>query len=93
MFISQVSAAVYSSKLPLMYCLVVQTNVDYQVVGVCIASQTLERGLYRGLETMKQWNPTWTPRYVMVDYKKEDLNEIEAAFPGEGDSLNRGIPI
>lgn len=32
------------------------------------------------LSTIKGWNPTWDPKYFMVDYSIAEINAIEASF-------------
>ena len=33
------------------------------------------------LSTIKGWNPTWDPKYFMVDYSIAEINAIESEFP------------
>ena len=54
-------------SLPLFF-LVVQTNVNFQIVAVIVVEDESSELLIKALETVKQWNPTITPNYAMVDF-------------------------
>jgi len=71
------------SKIPFpLYCLYVQTNVDYQLVGEFIVQLTDESMIGEGLATFKEWNPGWSPKFCMVDYSEEQIAAVENTFSG-----------
>ena len=72
-----------------MYVVFVQTNVDFQAVGIIAHSKQRKEGLEEGLLILKSWNPAWTPKYVFVDPSEEMNVAINCAFPGNFYSLDR----
>ncbi|XP_039282521.1 uncharacterized protein LOC120348732 isoform X1 [Nilaparvata lugens] len=66
--------------LPL-YFIVVETNVNYQFVGVIITQFETKESVTEGLEIFKRWNPDIHPKYGMVDYATEEIASLEAVFP------------
>ena len=66
-----------------MYALLVQTNVDYQVVGLIIISKHRKEGLQEGLNLFREWNTFWNPKYFLVDYCEVIYNAVTAVFPGK----------
>ena len=67
--------------LPLFF-LVVKTNVDYQVVATFVTENESTESIVEALQVIKQWNPTYKPRYFMTDYSKEEIAALEDVFPG-----------
>ena len=67
--------------LPLFF-LVVKTNVDYQVVATFVTKRESTKSIAEALQVIKQWNPTYKPRYFMTDYSKEEIIALEDVFPG-----------
>ena len=69
------------SALPLFF-LVVKTNVNYHIVATFVTeSQSVER-VAEALQAIKQWNPTYKPRYFMTDYSKEEITALEDVLLG-----------
>ena len=66
------------------YCLLVQTNVDFQAVGVIVVSKQRNYGLIEGLKRFREWNISWNPDYFLVDYSVDIQEAISAVFPGKG---------
>ena len=66
-----------------MYALLVQTNVDFQVVGSLITSKRRKEGLIECLKVFREWNSYWTPRYFMVDCCESIYDAIEVCFPSK----------
>lgn len=54
--------------LPLFF-LVVRTNVGYKPVAEFICENETTNSIAEALEVLKTWNPEWTPRYFMTDYR------------------------
>jgi hypothetical protein len=65
------------------FFLVVKTNVDYQVVGLFIVEEETTDAIKEALTLFSKWNPTWSPRFFMVDKCEEEINAIESVFTGE----------
>ncbi|XP_066927395.1 uncharacterized protein [Clytia hemisphaerica] len=64
------------------YLLMVQTNVDFQVVGVIMHSK-IKGGtsLSECLERFKSFSLQWVPKYFFVDVSEPIFSSIETAFP------------
>ena len=72
------------SKIPFpLFCLYVQTNVDFQLVGEFILQTNASSMIIEGLQTFKEWNPGWNPKFVVVDFSEEQINAVENLFPGK----------
>ncbi|XP_053405313.1 uncharacterized protein LOC123553026 [Mercenaria mercenaria] len=67
--------------LPLFF-VCVSTNIGYMVVGSFIVPTESAYNIVRGLQVLKEWNPTWMPKYFMTDYHRGEMNAIEKTFPG-----------
>lgn len=65
-----------------MFCLFVQTNVDYQLVATFIVEMRNKESLIQGLSSIKNWNPTWAPKYITVDYSDDQMEAAMEVFPG-----------
>ena len=66
-----------------MYAFLVQTNVDYQVVGWFLTSKRREGGVVEGLNTLKKWNAHWEAKYLLVDCSEKIYNAVATVFPGK----------
>ena len=64
--------------LPLFF----KTNVDDEVVGAFVCEGEGTENIMPALKILKFWNPDWSPLYSMVDCCSEEINAIEALFPG-----------
>lgn len=71
-----------------MYGLVVQTNVDFQVVGIIICSKQRKDGLLEGLTLFREWNNTWNPKYLLVDFSDVIFDAVLRVFPDSNYFLN-----
>ena len=69
----------YSAPL---FFLCVKTNVDYAVAGLFVSQYEDTATIASALEILHKWNPTWKPRYFMVDHYEAEMNAIENTFPG-----------
>lgn len=67
--------------LPLFF-LVVQTNVDYQVVGSFVVQNETSQAIKEALILLKQAAPNWQPKYFMTDNCEQEISAIEEVFPG-----------
>lgn len=65
-----------------LFCLFVQTNVDYQLVASFIVEIRNKESILQGLTSVKDWNPGWSPKYVIVDYSDEECEAVKVVFPG-----------
>ena len=52
----------------LLFFLFVKTNVNYQVVATFVTKSESTESIAEPLQVIKQWNPTYRPRYFMTDY-------------------------
>jgi len=71
------------SKIPFpLFCLFVQTNVDYQLVGEFIVQTNEQSMVAEGLQIIKDWNPGWSPKFVVVDFNDQQIAAVESIFSG-----------
>ena len=71
------------SKIPFpLFCLFVQTNVDYQLVGEFIVQTNEQSMIAEGLQIIKDWNPGWSPKFVVVDFNDQQIAAVESVFSG-----------
>ena len=69
------------AKIPFpLYCMFVQTNVDYQLVGMFILYDNHKDSIVEGLNTIKEWNPGWSPKFINCNFQEEQLNAVEAVY-------------
>lgn len=54
-------------ELPL-FILVVETNVNYTVVGSFITQNETAASIAEALHIFREWNPQWKPQYFMTDF-------------------------
>ena len=66
-----------------LFCLFVQTNVDYQLVASFIVEMRNKESIIQGLTSIKEWNPAWSPKYIIVDYSDEQMEAVKDVFPGK----------
>jgi len=66
------------------YVMMVQTNVDYQVVG-CLLYSKIHKAFSLGdcLQHIASTNLQWASKYFVVDVGDEISTALEAVFPGE----------
>ncbi|XP_068691142.1 uncharacterized protein [Montipora foliosa] len=67
--------------LPLFF-LVVQTNVDYQVVGSFITQNETSACIKEALQILQGEMNGWNPKYFMTDNCEQEITAIEEVFPG-----------
>ena len=58
----------------------VHTNVGYKVVAEFLCQNEDQECIAEALNIIKSWNPTWKPKYFMVDYSMAEINAIESEF-------------
>lgn len=66
--------------IPLFF-LCVHTNVGYKVVAEFLCQNEDKECIAEDLSILKSWNPTWDPKYFMVDYSTAEISAIENQFP------------
>ena len=44
-------------------------------------NQKMLQIITEALNIIKPWNPSWKPRFAMVDYSEAEINAIEEMFP------------
>lgn len=59
----------------------VHTNVGYKVVAEFLCQNEDKECIAEALSIIKGWNPTWDPKYFMVDFSLAEINAIESEFP------------
>ena len=59
----------------------VHTNVGYKVVAEFLCQNEDNECIAEALNIIKSWNPTWKPKYFMVDYSMAEIITIESEFP------------
>ena len=57
--------------------------MGYQVVGLFVIQQEDINSIKEALDILRGWNPEWTPKNFMVDFADEEIQAIEATFPGK----------
>ena len=71
------------SKIPFpLFCLYVQTNVDFQLVGSFICQANDQAMIGEGLHILKEWNPGWNPKFIVVDFEEQQIGAVESVFQG-----------
>lgn len=65
--------------IPLFF-ICVHTNVGYKVVAEFLCQNEDKECIAEALDIIKSWNPTWRPKYFMVDYSTAEINAIESVF-------------
>ena len=71
-----------------LFCIFVQTNVDYQLVASFIVEIRNRESIVQGLMSVKDWNPGWSPKYVVLDYSDEECDAVKTVFPSK---FNQGL--
>ena len=59
----------------------VHTNVGYETVAKFHYQNEDNECIAEELNIIKSWNPTWKPKYFMVDYSMAEINAIKSEFP------------
>ena len=67
-------------ELPLFF-VCVRINVGYSAVAQFIVQQEGSTEIQKALNILKEWNPSWKPKYFMSDYSEAELTAISNAFP------------
>ncbi|XP_047123038.2 uncharacterized protein LOC124806314 [Hydra vulgaris] len=68
-------------SLPLFF-LTVKTNFDYQIVASFVIECETKQAITEALHIIKDWNPSFQPSFCMTDYCTEEMDSLEAVFPG-----------
>ena len=63
-----------------LFFICVKTNTGYTVVAEFVIQDETAEKIQEALETLKQWNPQWKPKYFMTDYSEAELLAIEKCF-------------
>ena len=72
------------SKIPFpLFCLYVQTNVDFQLVASFICQANEQAMISEGLQIIKEWNPGWNPKFIVVDFEEQQITAVESVFQGK----------
>ena len=71
-----------------MYALLVQTNVDFQVVGSFICSKQRRDGVTEALNVFKEWNTYWQPKYFLVDCSEKIIVAVKTVFQGKKNCIS-----
>ena len=59
-----------------------RTNVGYSTVAQFITPNEIAKDIQEPLEVLKTLNPSWKPKFFMLDYSEAEIAAIENAFPG-----------
>ena len=78
----EVTSLIERVPFPL-FCIFAQTNVDYQLVASFIVEIRNKESIMQGLTSIKDWNPGWSPKYVVADYSEEQMEAVKIVFPGK----------
>jgi hypothetical protein len=69
-------------SLPLFF-LTVKTNIDYQIVATFVIESETKQAITEALNIIKDWNQSFQPSFCMTDYCTEEMDSLEAVFPGK----------
>ena len=58
----------------------VHTSVGYKVVAKFLCQNEDNECIAEALNIIKSWNPTWKPKYFVIDYSIAEINTIESEF-------------
>ena len=64
------------------FFLCVKTNMGYVVVAQYVILSENAPAIMEALDVIKGWNPSWNPKFAMVDYSEAEINALEENFPG-----------
>ena len=67
--------------LPLFF-LAVKANVDYQIVGTFITENETKRAIKEALTKFKEWSPSTSPNFCMIDYCNEEIEALHETLLG-----------
>ncbi|CAB4010225.1 Hypothetical predicted protein [Paramuricea clavata] len=59
----------------------VHGNTGYTVVAEFMCQNEDSASIEEALGILKTWNPSWKPKYFMVDYSLAEIDAIEKSFP------------
>ena len=62
--------------LPLFF-LWVKTNVDYCAVASFVVQTENSNAIWQALQVIRDWNPSWNPKFFMVDFCEAEIHAIE----------------
>ena len=66
--------------LPLFF-VCVKTNTGYITVAEFVVQSENGNEIGEALAKLQEWNPSWNPRFFVIDYSEAELIAIESAFP------------
>ena len=72
--------ATFKYAIPLFF-VCVHTNVGYKIVAKSLYQNEDNECIAEALNIIKSWNPTWKPKYFMVDYSMAEINAVKSEFP------------
>lgn len=82
LFMIQIDEIYCTIPFPLL-CLYVQTNVDFQIVGFFVLYGEKVEMVSSALNILRQWNPNWSPNYVLCDSSDCQIDAVEKVFPSK----------
>ena len=80
---AKLDAAYKTTKyaLPLFFA-VVKINVNFQVVGVLVFQEETKDMIKKGLQIIRDWNPTVIPKFGMVDFAEKEISVFRGITSG-----------
>ena len=80
---AKLDAAYKTTKyaLPLFFA-VVKVNVNFQVVGVLVFQEETKDMIKKGLQIIRDWNPTVIPKFGMVDFAEKEISAFRGITSG-----------
>ena len=63
-----------------LFLVTVQTNAGYTFAAEFLIHSETNEQIEEALNILKQWNPLWSPVYLMCDYSEAEILAIETAF-------------
>ena len=66
-----------------LFSVVVKTNSNYQAVASFAVQDETTAAITEALGILKNWNPSLSLKYFMVDNWEEEITSIETVFPGK----------
>ena len=65
----------------LQYCNYIIIVMQIKLMLLLLLHETTE-AIAEALQTLKQWNESWTPQFFMKDLSEQEINAVEEIFPG-----------
>ena len=62
------------------FFLCVKTSVNYRVVASFVVQTENSNAIWEVLQVISDWNPSWNPKFFLVDFCEAEIHAIERLF-------------